>query len=220
MTGATHSHRAQGRGAVARLRSMVVMLSPRETARRLPQVIIGLYLFGAGIALMVAGDLGLAPWDVFHQGVADQTGWSIGSVIIGTSVAVLIGFLALGERVGLGTVLNIFLIGLAVDGTLRFVDTPEPFVGRLALTLAGPALIALASALYIGGGLGPGPRDGLMTGLAKRGIQVWRARTAIEVTVLVVGLILGGTVGIGTVWFTLGIGPMVQVLLPRFTRAD
>ena len=104
---------------------MVVMLSPRETARRLPQVIIGLYLFGAGIALMVAGDLGLAPWDVFHEGVADQTSWSIGSIIIGTSVVVLIGFVALGERVGLGTILNIFLIGLAVDGTLHFLETPN-----------------------------------------------------------------------------------------------
>lgn len=204
---------------LTRVRSMIVMLSPRETARRLPQVIIGLYLFGAGIALMVAGNLGLAPWDVFHQGVADQTGWSIGSVIIGTSFVVLVGFIALGERVGLGTILNIFMIGLAVDGTLHFVETPESLGARLALTLAGPALIALASALYIGGGLGPGPRDGLMTGLAKRGIRVWRARTAIEVAVLVVGLFLGGTVGIGTVWFTFGIGPMVHVLLPRFTRS-
>lgn len=206
------------RRSMSNVRALITTRSPQETMRRLPQVLVGLYLFGAGIALMIAGDLGLAPWDVFHQGVSDQTGWSIGSVIIGTSVVVLIGFLALGERVGLGTLLNIVLIGLAVDATLVVLDTPDSFLSRLGLTLAGPALIALASALYIGGGLGPGPRDGLMTGLAKRGIKVWRARTAIEISVLVVGLLLGGTVGIGTVWFTFGIGPMVHVLLPLFSR--
>ncbi len=195
----------------------VLLLGADETARRLPRVLLGLVLFGIGITLMIEGDLGLAPWDVFHKGVAQQTGWSIGSIIVITSGVVVLGFLALGERLGLGTVLNAFLIGIVVDVSLPLIPTPEAFAARLSFTIAGPVLIALASGLYIGGGLGPGPRDGLMTGLAKRGIDVWKARTAIEMTVLIIGLFLGGTVGIGTIWFTLGIGLMVQFFLPRLS---
>lgn len=180
-------------------------------------MLLGLVGFGVGIALMIEGDLGLAPWDVFHKGVATQIGWSIGVVLILTSIVVVLGFLALGEKLGLGTILNAVVIGLVVDLTLPILPTPDALPARLAFTIGGPVLIALASGLYIGGGLGPGPRDGLMTGLAKRGIQVWKARTGIEMTVLVIGLFLGGTVGIGTVWFTLGIGPMVQFFLPRLT---
>lgn len=195
----------------------LLLLSPLETARRLPRVLLGLVGFGVGIALMIEGDLGLAPWDVFHKGVATQVGWSIGTVLILTSIVVVVGFLALGEKLGLGTILNAVVIGLVVDLSLPLLPTPDALPTRLAFTIGGPVLIALASGLYIGGGLGPGPRDGLMTGLAKRGIQVWKARTGIEMTVLVIGLFLGGTVGIGTVWFTLGIGPMVQFFLPRLT---
>lgn len=195
----------------------LLILSPAETLRRLPRVLVGLVLFGVGIALMVEGNLGLAPWDVFHKGVSTQVGWSIGTVLILTSIVVVIGFLSLGERLGLGTILNAVVIGLVVDASLSLLPTPSAFLARLAFTIGGPILIALASGLYIGGGLGPGPRDGLMTGLSKRGIEVWKARTAIEITVLVVGLFLGGTVGIGTVWFTLGIGPMVQYFLPRLS---
>lgn len=195
----------------------LLLLSPSETVRRLPRVIVGLIFFGVGIALMVEGDLGLAPWDVFHKGVASQTGSSIGMVIIATSIVVVFGFLALGERLGLGTILNAVMIGLVVDASLPLLPTPSALPARLAFTIGGPILIAMASGLYIGGGLGPGPRDGLMTGLAKRGVQVWKARTGIEMTVLVIGLFLGGRVGIGTVWFTLGIGPMVQFFLPRFS---
>lgn len=195
----------------------LLLLSPAETARRLPRVLLGLVLFGVGIALMVEGDLGLAPWDVFHKGVAQQLHWSIGAVLILTSIVVVVGFLALGERLGIGTILNAVIIGLVVDASLPILPTPSALPVRLAFTIGGPVLIALASGLYIGGGLGPGPRDGLMTGLAKRGIEVWKARTGIEVTVLIIGLFLGGTVGIGTVWFTLGIGPMVQFFLPRLS---
>lgn len=197
----------------------LLLLSPQETARRLPRVLLGLVGFGVGIALMIEGDLGLAPWDVFHKGVATQVGWSIGTVLILTSIVVVLGFLALGEKLGLGTILNAVVIGLVVDLSLPLLPTPGAVPARLAFTIGGPVLIALASGLYIGGGLGPGPRDGLMTGLAKRGIQVWKARTGIEMTVLAIGLFLGGTVGIGTVWFTLGIGPMVQFFLPRLTLA-
>jgi uncharacterized membrane protein YczE len=195
----------------------MLVLGPGETARRLPRVVVGLILFGIGIALMVEGDLGLAPWDVFHKGVAEQTGWSIGSIIVITSGVVVLGFLALGERLGLGTILNAFMIGIVVDVALPLLPTPDAFASRLGFTIAGPVLIAAASGLYIGGGLGPGPRDGLMTGLAKRGIDVWKARTGVEITVLVIGLMLGGTVGVGTIWFTLGIGPMVQFFLPRLS---
>lgn len=199
------------------IRDHLLLVGPADTVRRLPQVLLGLVLFGVGIALMIEGDLGLAPWDVFHKGVASQTSLSIGTVLIFTSVVVVIGFLALGEKLGLGTVLNAVVIGLVVDLSLPLLPSPDALATRLSFTIAGPVVIAVASGLYIGGGLGPGPRDGLMTGLAKRGIQVWKARTGIEMTVLLIGLFLGGTVGIGTVWFTFGIGPMVQFFLPRLT---
>jgi len=195
----------------------LLLLSPTETLRRLPRVLVGLVGFGVGIALMVEGDLGLAPWDVFHKGVATQVGWSIGTVLIITSVVVVIGFLALGERLGLGTILNAIVIGLVVDASLPLLPTPSTLAAKLAFTIGGPVLIAMASGLYIGGGLGPGPRDGLMTGLAKRGVTVWKARTGIEMTVLVIWLVLVCTVGVGTAWFTRGIGPMVQFFLPRFS---
>ncbi len=191
-----------------------------EILRRLPRVTLGLFFFGAGIALMVEADLGLGPWDVFHQGVEGKTGIAIGTVIIITSVFVLLGFIPLRERLGLGTVMNVFLIGLSVNLTLALLPDVSAMLARVALMVAGPVVIAIGSGLYIGGGLGPGPRDGLMTGLARRGIDVWKARLGIEVVVLLVGLALGGTAGIGTVWFALGIGPMVQFFLPRLTMAD
>jgi len=199
-------------------RPFLLLLPLSVTLRRLPQVLFGLALFGVGIAMMVVGNLGLGPWDVFHQGVADLTGLSIGTVIIGTGAVVVLAFIPLKEQLGLGTILNAIVIGLAADAALSVLTEPDAFFWRLSYTLAGPVVIALGSGLYIGGGLGPGPRDGLMTGLARRGIEVWRARTAIEVVVLIIGLFLGGSIGIGTVWFAVGIGPMVQFFLPRFTR--
>lgn len=197
---------------------MLLLLPWRDTLRRVPQVLVGLALFGVGIALMVRGDLGLGPWDVFHKGVSARTGWSIGSVIIGTGLLVALLFIPLKEQWGLGTLLNAFVIGLSADATLAVIGEPGDLIPRFGLMVAGPVVIAVGSGLYIGGGLGPGPRDGVMTGLAKRGIDVWKARTGIEVVVLVAGLLLGGTVGLGTIWFTVGIGPMVQFFLPRFAR--
>lgn len=191
-----------------------------ELLRRLPRVVFGLYLFGAGIALMVEADLGLGPWDVFHQGVAAKTDIAIGTVIIITSVFVLLGFIPLREKVGLGTLLNVFLIGLSVNLTLALIPDVSAAATRVLLMIAGPIVIAIGSGFYIGGGLGPGPRDGLMTGLARHGIDVWKARLGIEMLVLLAGLLLGGTVGIGTIWFALGIGPMVQYFLPRLTIAE
>lgn len=191
-----------------------------EIVRRTPQVVFGLMLFGLGVAMMKAGDLGFGAWNVFHEGVAERTPLSFGQVIIITGLCVVILFLPLGEKIGLGTLLNALVIGTTVDAVLSVLDEPAAMGWRIFLMVAGPVVIGLGSGMYIGGGLGPGPRDGLMTGLHKRGIAIWKARTGIEITVLIVGLLLGGTIGVGTVWFTLGIGPMVQFFLPRFRRPD
>ncbi|MFT7534437.1 MAG: putative membrane protein YczE [Hyphomicrobiaceae bacterium] len=189
---------------------MFLVMPLRDTMRRVPQVLIGLWLFGMGVAFMVAGDLGTAPWDVFHQGVAR------GTVIMLTGIVVVLGFLPLREKVGLGTILNALLIGVAVDHTLSWLERPDALWLRIALTTSGPIMIALASGLYIGGGLGPGPRDGIMTGFAKRGFKVWKVRTILEVSVMTLGIFLGGRIGFGTAWFAIGIGPMVQFFLPKF----
>lgn len=199
------------------VRLVFVWLSPAATMRRLPRVVFGLVLFGVGIALMVAGDLGLGPWDVFHQGLADLTGIGIGTIILLVGFAILALFIPLKEKIGLGTLLNAVLIGVTVDIVLLTLSTPASLIARWLLMLSGPVLIAIGSGFYIGGGLGPGPRDGVMTGLAKRGITVSRARTGIEITVLLAGIALGGSVGIGTLWFAFGIGPMVAWFLPRLT---
>lgn len=198
----------------------MLLLSLRETLRRLPRVILGLIAFGVGIAMMVQADLGLGPWDVFHQGLADQTGIGIGLIITIVGVIILLAFIPLREKVGIGTLLNAFVIGPTVDITRAVLTEPDSMVLRVLLMIGGPIVVAIGSGLYIGGGLGPGPRDGIMTGLAKRGIAVSRARTGIEITVLAAGLLLGGTVGLGTIWFALGIGPMVGWFLPRLTMDD
>lgn len=195
---------------------MFLVMPLRDTMRRVPQVLIGLWLFGMGVAFMVAGDLGTAPWDVFHQGVARVSGISLGTVIMLTGIIVVLGFLPLREKVGLGTILNALLIGVAVDHTLSWLERPDGLWLRIALTTSGPIMIALASGLYIGGGLGPGPRDGIMTGFAKRGFKVWKVRTILEVSVMTLGVFLGGRIGFGTAWFAIGIGPMVQFFLPKF----
>ncbi len=167
--------------------------------------------------MMVQADLGLGPWDILHQGVARILGLSIGTVVIGIGVLLLALFPWLKETIGVGAIMNALIIGAVVDLYIELVDRPSPAGARWMLMLAGPAVIALGSGLYIGAGLGPGPRDGLMTGLARRGHEIWRVRTAIEVAVLVAGLILGGTVGPGTIWFVVAIGPMVQFFLRRLT---
>lgn len=186
-----------------------------ELRRRLPRLLAGLVLFGLGAAAMVAADLGLGPWDVLHQGLSRRSGVPIGTVGILVGLLVLAGWVPLRERLGIGTVLNVLVIGAVVDLTLLVLATPVGLPGRVALMLAGPPLFGIGSALYIGAGLGPGPRDGLMTGLAKRGWRIGVARTAIEITVLVVGFALGGTAGIGTLLFAFSIGPLVHWWLPR-----
>lgn len=187
---------------------------------RLLRCIVGLALFGLGITLFIRADLGLAPWDVFHKGLSEKIGVSIGSVIIGVGALLLLLWIPLRQRPGIGTILNALEIGLVVDLTKGFIGSPDHLVARVSLMLAGLVVIGLGSALYIGAGLGPGPRDGLMMGLAARGHSIRLARTGVEATVLVAGLLLGGSVGIGTLVFTFGIGPVVQRLLPLFDRAD
>ena len=179
--------------------------------------VVGLALFGAGIALIIDADLGAAPWDVFHTGVSDLTGVPVGTVIILTGAALLLLWIPLREQPGLGTVLNAVEIGLVVDLVLPIVPEPDQLALRLLMMFGGVAVIGLGSALYIGAGLGPGPRDGLMTGIARRGVSVRAARTGIEVLVLVVGVALGGAIGLGTAVFALGIGPLVQLFLPHLT---
>jgi uncharacterized membrane protein YczE len=191
-----------------------------ELLRRLPRLFGGLVLFGVGIALMVRADLGLAPWDVLHQGVASRTGLAIGTVTILTGVVVLALWLPLRERMGIGTVANALVIGLVVNATLAVVEAPDPLWARVAFLVVGIFLFGPGSGLYIGAGLGPGPRDGLMTGLARRGRSVRVVRTGIELTALAVGAALGGTVGIGTVLFALTVGPNVHWFLERMTLAE
>lgn len=186
-------------------------------AGRLTRCIAGLAVCGVGISLLLRADLGAAPWDVLHQGISRHTGLSVGTVIIVVGAALLLVWIPLRERPGVGTVLNAVLIGLTVDVVQPLLDVPDRFVVRLAAVVAGVLAFGVGSGLYIGAGLGPGPRDGLMTGLARRGLSIRVARTGLEVVVVIAGVALGGTVGIGTVAFALGIGPVVQWCLPRLT---
>lgn len=193
-------------------------LPPRETMRRrLPRLLWGLLLFGWGLAFMVASDLGLGPWEVLHQGISFHTPIPIGTVGIITGLLVLLLWFPLHERFGLGTALNVILIGIVIDVTLLWLETPGWLAMRWVYLIGGIVAIGVGSGYYIGAGLGPGPRDGLMTALARRGWPIGAVRTGIELTVLIGGWALGGTVGAGTVLFAFGIGPLIQVFLPRLT---
>lgn len=193
--------------------------SPAIVLPRLPGLVVGLVLFGTGIAMMAQANLGLGPWEVFHQGIARLTGLQLGTVSILVGIPVLAAWWPLGERPGAGTLLNILLIGTATNLALGFVPAPTDLALQLLLMLAGVVTIAAGSGLYLASDLGPGPRDGLMTGLHLRfGWSIRRARTAIELGVLLAGFLAGGTIGLGTVVFALGIGPLVQVALRVFDR--
>ena len=197
------------------------MFSVDRPVRRLAQLYAGLVLYGASMALQIRAGLGLDPWDVFHQGVADRAGLTFGTVVIITGAAVLLAWVPLRQRPGIGTISNVFVIGVSVDVSLALVPAAGSSAAALVMLLAGIGLNGVASGAYIGAGLGPGPRDGLMTGLVRRtGGSVRVVRTTIEVAVLVVGAVLGGTVGLGTVLYTVSIGPLVHVLLPRLTVAQ
>jgi uncharacterized membrane protein YczE len=183
--------------------------------RRLSQLYAGLALYGLSLALVVRAELGVAPWDVLHQGLARTTGLSMGTCMIAVSAVVLLLWAPLRQRPGLGTLSNAVLVGVALDASLVVLPEIDALPVRVAALAVGVGLNAVATAAYIGARLGPGPRDGLMTGIAARGHSVRAVRTSIELAVLVVGWLLGGTVGLGTVVYGLGIGPLVHPLLPR-----
>lgn len=195
----------------------IEQLRAGRLARRLPQLFVGLIAYGVSLAMMVRGNLGLAPWDVLHSGLIRYVPISLGQAVILASFVVLLFWIPLRERPGLGTIANAFVVGLSADATLALLHAPAGWAPRIMLMLGGIALCGLASAVYIGAQLGRGPRDGLMTGLNRRtGLSLRLVRTGLEITVVLIGLLLGGVLGIGTAFFALAIGPLTQAWLPAF----
>ena len=185
--------------------------------RRLTQLVVGLVLYGASLALMVRGNLGLAPWDVLHSGLIRYVPIDLGQMVVAMSLLVLVLWIPLREKPGVGTIANALMIGSSADLVMAVVPTQHELVVRVLFTAGGIALCAFATALYIGAQLGRGPRDGLMTGLVRRtGLSLRLVRTGLEVAVVVIGLCLGGRLGLGTVVFALTIGPLTQRWLPAW----
>lgn len=186
----------------------------RKLTTRLLMLTVGLCLFGAGIGLMARADLGLGPWSVLHDGIAVRTGLQLGTVEILLSLPILLAWLPLGERPGLGTLLSPFLIGFSINGVLASLAPMDGLPSQLALLVSAVGVIAVGSALYLSAQLGPGPRDGLMTGMQRRfGWPIGPVRTGLEVAVLALGIGLGGTIGLGTIAYALLIGPAVASIL-------
>lgn len=191
----------------------------RSMLPRLPGLLAGLVAYGLGIALMVQAGLGLGPWEAFHQGIGRLTGQELGTISIVLGLPILALWWPLGERPGIGTLLNVVLIGTATNLGVVVVPLAVGVPGQILMMLAGVVTIGIGSGLYLGADLGAGPRDGLMTGLHHRfGWSIRRSRTAIELSVLVAGFLLGGTIGVGTLVFALAIGPLVQLFLGIFDR--
>ena len=189
--------------------------------RRLIQLFLGLALYGFSIGLLVRANLGLDPWDVLNEGLSERTGLSFGMIVNLVGAAVLLLWIPLRQRPGIGTISNVFLIGAFADISLWLIPTAQSLPTGAFMLLLGVILNGVATGAYIGAGLGPGPRDGLMTGLVKRtGGSVRVIRTGIEATVLAIGWILGGTVGLGTLVYAVAIGPIVHRMLPVFTIRD
>jgi len=189
------------------------MRPPR--VRRLVQLYVGLVLYGVSASMLLLAGLGVDPWDVFHQGLSRRFGLGVGTWAIIVGVAVLLLWIPLRQRPGFGTLNNVLIVGLVIDLMLAVVPPVHALPAQVALMLGGVILNGVATGAYIGAGLGPGPRDGLMTGLAARGHSIRIVRTSIELTVLCTGWLLGGTVGIGTVVYALGIGPIAHMTIPR-----
>jgi len=200
-------------GIVALMRSTVPV-------RRLLQLYVGLAIYGLGCALEVRGNLGLDPWDVFHQGLARHLHLAIGRVVILVGAAVLVLWWPLRQWPGLGTVSNVILVGLAMNWSLDLIPYSSSLWARVPQMCGGIVVLGIATGMYIGAAFGPGPRDGMMTGFARRtGRSIRLVRTVLELTVLAGGWLLGGTVGIGTVLFAVSIGPLAQLFLPIFDTA-
>ncbi len=195
----------------------IAQLRAGRLPRRLTQLMVGLVLYGASLAMMVRADLGLAPWDVLHSGLIRHVPLSLGQAVVVMSFVVLLLWIPLREVPGIATIANALVVGFAADATLALLDRPEALWAEVALMVGGVALCGIATALYIGAQLGRGPRDGLMTGLHRRtGASIRLVRTGLEVAVVLIGLVLGGALGVGTVLFALTIGPIAQALMPRF----
>lgn len=200
---------------------IIMALIPRASRDRLwhrhSQLLVGLVLYGVSDSLLVLAHLGIDPWDVFEQGLSFHTGVSIGTWVILVGIAVLLFWFPLKQRPGIGTLLNVLVVGGVMDLVLSHLVSPTNFLTRVVVLVFGVGLNGLATGCYIGSGLGPGPRDGLMVGLAARGLSLRLVRTSIEVTVLAIGWALGGNVGWGTFLYALSIGPMAQFFIPRCT---
>lgn len=199
------------------MRRLLIPVRGDNLTRRMIQLNVGLVLFGVGIGFMLRSGLGVPPWDVFHQGLAIKFGLTVGIWSIIVSFLVLLLWLPLGERYGIGTVLNAVIIGVMIDVTSAVLPEAGSTFLAVPMLAFGIVLIGLASGMYIGANLGPGPRDGLMTGIARKGLSIRLTRVLLEVVVLATGWLMGGTFGIGTVAFALLIGPIVQFFLPRWT---
>lgn len=206
------------------MRLSSIFLPLRFTSRldlvdRLLQLLIGLFLYGLGIAMMMRGPLGVAPWDVLTLGIKKHVNLDVGTIIVLTSIVVLLLWIPLRQRVGLGTIANALLVGVATNVGLLLVPEMPNYVLGVLMFLGGLVVLAIATAIYISADFGPGPRDGLMTGLvARTGGKIWIVRTLIEGSVLVIGWLLGGAVGIGTAIFAFGVGPLVGWMLPVAVR--
>ena len=201
---------------------MLPIPRPPELWPRLGRLMFGLVLLGFGLALMLIADLGLSPWDVLHQGVSRRTGIPIGTVVIITGLILLIAWIPLKEKIGIGTIANAIVIGLVLDAALYFLpERIDLLAARWVAMLGGVLLVAIGSGYYIGAGLGPGPRDGLMTGITRlTGLPLGLVRGVLEIGVLIIGWALGGTIGVGTIVFALGTGPLVQYFLKRLQVVD
>ena len=198
---------------------MTLRLKMHRPVRRLVQLYVGLILFGASMAIMLRAGLGLNSWDVLHQGISERTGLQFGWVVIAVSAVVLLLWIPLRQRPGLGTISNAIVVGLAVDAVLAVLPDISAMPIRVGALVTGIVLNGVATGLYVGANLGPGPRDGLMTGLAARGHSIRVVRTGIEVTVLAIGWVIGGTVGIGTLLYAVSIGPLAHYFIPLFAVA-
>lgn len=188
--------------------------SDRPLARSV-RLLLGLVTFGLGLALLVQAHLGLDPWTVLTEGLAERTSMTLGEITVALSLVLLLLWIPLRQRPGLGTVANAFVVGPVLDLGVAVIPQPGPLAARVLFLVLALLAVALGTGLYVGVGWGPGPRDGLMTGLGDLGVPLYLARTLIEGTVLVAGWLLGGTVGVATVVFALTVGPLVARALPR-----
>ena len=186
-----------------------------QLRQRLPRLLLGILVLGLGVALTVRAELGISPYDVMHQGLAEVTGLDFGVVVIGLGLVILVAWFPLRQPFGVGTILNVLGVGVVIDLVLARIPHVDPLVVRVPMLVVGTVLIGLGAGLYIGAGLGPGPRDGLMTAFARRGHPLWLVRTVLEVSALVIGWLLGGDVGVGTVLIALSSGPLAHWFLAR-----